>query len=100
MRLDSRNWKLGILYHCRRDPRLVVRNRDFIGWAWNFGNPWVGPAILLAVMTFLLPASIAVIQGITSLVVISTLLFTSLVLIVAWAHHNSRNPAQRGYDEP
>ena len=42
---DSRNWVLGIVYCCREDPRVIVRNRFTVGWTWNFGHPWVFPTI-------------------------------------------------------
>ncbi len=42
---DGRNWVLGIIYSCREDPRVIVRNRFTVGWTWNFGHPWVFPTM-------------------------------------------------------
>jgi len=49
-RADRKNWHWGILYKCSDDPRLVVRNRYFFGWAWNFGHPKVFLGISAAVL--------------------------------------------------
>ena len=38
---DSRNWVLWVIYSCREDPRVIVGNRFFVGWTWNFGHPQV-----------------------------------------------------------
>ena len=55
MRTDPGNWKLGIVYYCKDDPRLVVRNRLPFGWAWNFAHAKVYVAILFAIAVFLIP---------------------------------------------
>lgn len=50
---DSANWKWGIFYFCRQDPRIIVPKRiRGLGWTINFARPsallWV-LAILLFV---------------------------------------------------
>ncbi len=36
---DGANWKLGVVYVCKRDPRLVVRKRlGWTGWTFNFAH--------------------------------------------------------------
>ena len=42
---DSRHWALGIIYSCREDPRVIVRNRFVVGWTWNFAHPRVFPTM-------------------------------------------------------
>ncbi len=42
---DGRHWVLGIIYSCRKDPRVIVGNRFTVGWTWNFGHPWVFPTM-------------------------------------------------------
>lgn len=45
---DPDNWKLGVLYFSREDPRLLVpkRLRGF-GFTVNFGRPFAIPFIVL-----------------------------------------------------
>ena len=42
---DRSSWVLGIIYSCREDPRVIVRNRFTVGWTWNFGHPRVFPTM-------------------------------------------------------
>ena len=95
MRLDDRHWKLGSIYYCKQDPRVVVRNRFFIGWAWNFGNRFVMPAICLAITLFGLPATIAFWMGVRSRIAIGSILVLSLIAIMTLASHLSREPDPR-----
>ena len=55
MRRDDRNWRLGILYVCAADPRVVVRNRRSFGWTWNFGHRLVWLVIPAYVLAFFSP---------------------------------------------
>ena len=39
-RCDPDNWKLGIFYFCRADPRIIVPKRiRGLGWTINFARP-------------------------------------------------------------
>jgi len=71
LRANDRNWSWGFVYRCPEDPRLIVRNRRFIGWTWNFGHS----GILLA-----LPAAVLFAVGIPYLVVASGMASRSLVV--------------------
>lgn len=48
---DPSNWRWGVVYFCRQDPRTIVPKRyAWGGWTLNFGHPragWVGLATLL-----------------------------------------------------
>ena len=55
LRLDDRHWKLGVIYWCKNDPRVIVRNRWLFGWTWNFGNPHVFIVLFAFVAAFLAP---------------------------------------------
>jgi hypothetical protein len=55
LRLDNRHWKLGVIYSCKNDPRVIVRNRWLFGWTWNFGNPYVFIVLPGFVAAFLAP---------------------------------------------
>ncbi|SRR5260221_14757241 len=46
--INPDNWKLGFIYFCKDDPRIIVpkRIRGF-GWTLNFGRPLAIPLVLL-----------------------------------------------------
>lgn len=92
MRTDSANWKLGIAYCCKDDPRIVVRQRLPIGWTWNFGHPGAVLAILLAIVVLLGPPYIAWWLGVRSGIAMLLVVLVSLGLIVLVANHLSRDP--------
>ncbi len=36
---DPKNWRLGVIYVCRKDPRIVVSKRlKWTGWTFNFAH--------------------------------------------------------------
>jgi len=56
---DNANWKLGAIYVCKEDPRVVVRKRIWrgggalsggVGWTFNFAHR---ASALLTVLIFL-----------------------------------------------
>ena len=50
---DQRNWKWGIIYNCKADPRVVVPKQKWFGWTINFGRPSAHPTgILLSIILF------------------------------------------------
>lgn len=94
MRTDPANWKLGLIYFCPDDPRVVVRQRFPIGWTWNFGNPRVVPTIVMAVMLFAAPAFIGWWVGVRSIALLMALLGIGLILVMFIAHRLSRDPGE------
>jgi hypothetical protein len=45
---DPANWKYGIFYFCRADPRIIVPKRIIgLGWTLNFARPMAVPFVLL-----------------------------------------------------
>lgn len=92
MRTDPANWKLGIVYCCPRDPRIIVRQRLPVGWTWNFGHAKVYSAILIAVVMFLAPAALAWWQGVRSTLALGLITLTALVVIMLLAARMSRDP--------
>lgn len=86
LRLDPANWRLGLVYVCPDDPRVVVRQRRGLGWTWNFGHPWVIPAIGIAVLLFVLPPLLAWYFGVRSpakLAIIGALSLAVLIVIAS-----------------
>ncbi len=55
MRKDDANWMFGVIYFCRDDPRVIVRNRFSFGWTWNFGHRGVWLVLPAYVMAFFSP---------------------------------------------
>ena len=47
---DPANWKYGIFYFCRSDPRILVPKRiQGLGWTLNFAQPMAIPYFLAIV---------------------------------------------------
>jgi threonine/homoserine/homoserine lactone efflux protein len=92
MRTDPANWKLGVIYCCVEDPRIIVRQLLPVGWTWNFGHPKVYLAILAAVFTFLAPPAIAWWLGMRSLPALGLLSLIALGVIMFVASRMSRDP--------
>ena len=95
MRNDPSHWKLGVIYFCPQDPRVVVRQRFPIGWTWNFGNRWVLLGIVAAVSIFVGPAAVAWYLGVRSPIAYVLVFVTSLCVAMFLAHLLSRDPADR-----
>lgn len=94
MRLDPANWRLGMVYVCADDPRLIVRQRLPVGWAWNFGHPRVWPGIALAVLVFLAPPAVAWWLGLRSIPALLLCAGLGLAAVVAAAALLSWDPAR------
>ena len=38
---NPRNWRVGFVYYCKDDPRVIVPKRiKIMGWTLNFANLW------------------------------------------------------------
>jgi len=94
MRKNSDNWKLGIVYFCSDDPRVIVRQRLPLGWTWNFANRWALPGIFAAFLVFAGPAVLAWYMGIRSATVFGSLFIAGLCLVMLVAHKLSRDPSE------
>lgn len=92
MRTDPANWKLGIVYCCAQDPRIVVRQRLPVGWTWNFAHAKVYPVILIAVLLFLSPPVFAWWQGVRSILALGIISLVALSVIMIAAARMSRDP--------
>ena len=95
MRTNPANWKLGMVYVCHDDPRVVVRQRMPFGWTWNFANPWVIPAIPLTVMIAVGPALLVWLAGVRSILALAALLGVGLAIVIALASRLSKDPELR-----
>ncbi len=88
LRSDDSHWNFGIIYHCREDPRIVVRNRWILGWTWNFSNPAVFPAILGAILLVLGPSLFLAVRGEPT----AGLVAGAVAVIVLLAHRSAMGP--------
>ncbi len=90
LRSDDSHWSFGIVYHCREDPRIVVRNRWILGWTWNFSNPAVFPAILGAILLVLGPSLFLAARGGPAAGFVAA--GVAVGVIVLLAHRNAIGP--------
>lgn len=93
MRTDPANWKLGIIYYCKDDPRIIVRTLLPVGWTWNFGQRKVYLAISIAIAGFLGPPWLAWQMGVRSILTLGVIAAAALIAIVFLASHLAREPA-------
>lgn len=92
MRTDSANWKLGIVYYCKDDPRIIVRNLLAFGWTWNFAHRGVYFAILAAITAFLTPPYLVCQLGVRSALVIGINAALALIALVFVASRLAQDP--------
>ena len=92
MRTDPVNWSLGVIYHCKDDPRIVVRNRLPVGWTWNFAHRRVYFAIGIAIAVFLGPMYLAWFAGLRSPAGLAAIVALSLLAILLVASRLARDP--------
>lgn len=92
LRNDKAYWKLGVIYCCKQDPRVVVRNRYKLGWAWNFANPYTYLVIPIFIAVIVLPALLLATElrgNIPKLVALYSMIMLLLMLI---ADYIARGP--------
>ncbi len=92
LRKDDRHWWLGIVYRCKDDPRIIVRNRWRFGWTWNFANPYVLIVLPLCVAFFLAPILViapAVGAGRGELMAMYGVVF---LVLIGFAHFSASGP--------
>ena len=82
---ESRHWVLGIIYSCRKDPRVSVRNRFWLGWTWNFGHPWVFPTMGAFVLFALAPGATLFTLGIVNLPLLIGVTVAAIAVLVVIA---------------
>lgn len=92
MRTDPANWKLGIVYCCNDDPRIVVRNLLPFGWTWNFGHQKAYIAILVAIASLLAPPFMAWQMGVRSALAIGIIITVAFIAVVLVASRLARDP--------
>ena len=92
MHKNPSHWKFGMIYCCADDPRVIVRQLFPIGWTWNFGHPFVFPAIFLTVLFLLTPISLAYFIGIRSKQIYFAIIVITLTFVMLMASKMARDP--------
>jgi hypothetical protein len=97
---DPDNWKLGIFYFCRSDPRILVPKRiQGLGWTLNFGRPLAVPFFLSVIA--LIPCAAALARslgaGTETRFVIELLV---VIGIIAFCHRLSHRRAKISESKP
>ena len=92
LREDPRHWTFGVIYACRDDPRLIVRNRFLMGWTWNFAHALVFPALLGCVVVALAPATSLFLLGVRNPVNFVVATTASVLVLAGFAHHIASGP--------
>jgi len=71
---DPRNYKWGLIYYCKADPRAIVPRRlKWMGWTVNFARPSAIPITLLLVALVSAPVWAVISMGAgTGLVLVTT----------------------------
>ena len=89
---DRRNWVLGIIYSCREDPRVIVRNRFWVGWTWNFGHPWVFPTMGVFALVALAAGAALFTLGILNVPLLIGVTVAAVVVLVVIARRIESGP--------
>ena len=56
MSKNQDNWKAGVIYFNKKDPRIIVpKLNQYLGWTINFANPYTY-ALLIAIIAISLGA--------------------------------------------
>ena len=89
---DSRHWALGIIYSCRKDPRVIVRNRFALGWTWNLAHPRVFPTIAAFVLFTFAPGATLFALGIFDVPLLIGATIAAAAVLVVIAHRIASGP--------
>jgi protein-S-isoprenylcysteine O-methyltransferase Ste14 len=61
---DPANWRYGLIYHCKEDPRVWVPKRQkWRGWTLNLAHPHAIPHLILVMLFVALPMYLLAILG-------------------------------------
>lgn len=91
---DPANWRFGVIYFCRQDPRIIVPKRlKAMGWTINFARPMALP--VLALMIGIFAGTMAVAEGLAWGVGARVLLALCLLVLLLKVSAYLSRPAGR-----
>jgi hypothetical protein len=97
---DPSNWKLGIFYFCRSDPRILVPKRIIgLGWTLNFARPMAVPLFIFVIA--LIPCAGALARafgaGVETANVVKLLVAVAIIFI---CYRRTHRPAEGSESKP
>lgn len=85
---DPGNWKYGLIYHCRADPRVIVPKRlRWTGYTVNFGHAAAWPALAAIVGAVLAPFGLAFVLPADQVAVGVGVAFVLAIVALIWVCH-------------
>ena len=84
---DPVNWKRGLIYSCKDDPRIVVpKKQKWRGWTINFAHRRATPTLILMILAAVLPVFLFAIFGLARTPIWWACLFLTMAIIclVCW----------------
>jgi hypothetical protein len=84
---DPANWKRGLIYSCKDDPRIVVpKKQKWRGWTINFAHRRATPTLILMILASGLPVFLLAIFGLARTPIWWACLFLTMAIIclVCW----------------
>jgi len=87
---DPNNYKWGLIYYCKADPRAIVPRRfKWMGWTVNFARPAAVPITLLLVALLAVPLFIVRAAGAGSGIALVTVAASITVVCLVCAYLSS-----------
>jgi uncharacterized membrane protein len=88
---DPRNYKWGLIYYCKADPRAIVPRRlKWMGWTLNFARPSAIPWVGLVIAVLAVPIRILTAKGAATSIVLVTYGAALAVVCLLCAYLSSR----------
>jgi len=88
---DPRNYKWGLIYYCKADPRAIVPRRlKWMGWTVNFARPSAIPVVGLLLAVLAVPIQILTAKGAATSIVLVTGGVALAVVCLLCAYLSSR----------
>ena len=88
---DPRNYKWGLIYYCKADPRAIVPRRlKWMGWTLNFARPSAIPWVGLVIAILAVPIRILTAKGAATSIVLVTYGAALAVVCLLCAYLSSR----------
>jgi len=77
------NWRAGIIYICKDDPRVIVPKRSkWGGWTLNFTHPAAWLVLLVSILSILVPVALL---SLTRTATAGVCLGFSAAVVVFWS---------------
>jgi hypothetical protein len=79
---DPANWKLGLFYICKDDPRVIVPKRQkWRGWTINLAHRRAVPFFILVLLVICLPLYFVALAGLVGTWIWWTMLIVTMAIV-------------------